>query len=163
MTMELTNRSILEQVEEFHLLFKHPVLVRPTIPVKQRVGLRVNLIQEELDEFSGASDNHDIVEVADALGDILYVVAGTILEYGLQDKMSEVFSAIHKSNMTKACSSKVEALETVEHYESKGYPCFSRYEPAIDKWVVLRTRDNKVLKSINYTPVDIKTILDGDS
>ena len=64
-------------------------------------SLRVSLINEELEELKAAMSNNDIVEVADALGDMLYILCGTIIEHGLQDKITEVFEEIQRSNMSK--------------------------------------------------------------
>ncbi|MCL9770078.1 nucleoside triphosphate pyrophosphohydrolase family protein [Flavobacterium sp. HXWNR69] len=63
--------------------------------------LRFNLMKEENEEYLEAVQNNDIVEVADALGDMLYILCGTILEHGLQHKIEEVFDEIQRSNMSK--------------------------------------------------------------
>lgn len=63
--------------------------------------LRFNLMKEENEEYLEATQNNDIVEVADALGDMLYILCGTILEHGLQHKIEEVFDEIQRSNMSK--------------------------------------------------------------
>ena len=87
-------------VRDFHQAFNIQVNNRPTLNVDQNVPiLRCNLIQEELDEFKEAMQNNDLVEIADALGDLLYVVLGAAVTYGID--MQPVFAEIHKSNMTK--------------------------------------------------------------
>jgi len=58
-------------------------------------------MKEENDEYFEAAKNGDLVEVADALGDMLYILCGTILEHGLQYKIEEVFDEIQRSNMSK--------------------------------------------------------------
>ena len=63
--------------------------------------LRYNLMKEENEEYLEAVQNNDIVEIADALGDMLYILCGTILEHGLQHKIEEVFDEIQRSNMSK--------------------------------------------------------------
>ena len=63
--------------------------------------LRFNLMKEENEEYLEAVQNNDIVEIADALGDMLYILCGTILEHGLQNKIEEVFDEIQRSNMSK--------------------------------------------------------------
>ena len=73
----------LNQVAEFHNTFKHPVEPTPTIPSKKRCDLRVVLIREELEELEAAIKDNDIVEIADALCDIQYVLSGAVLEFGL--------------------------------------------------------------------------------
>lgn len=71
----------LEQVAEFHRLFQHPILDTPQIPDKKRCELRKALIKEEAQEFFDAVDKGDIVEVADALCDLQYVLSGAVLEF----------------------------------------------------------------------------------
>ena len=108
---------------------------------------------------AAAIKDRDIVEVADALCDIQYVLSGAILEFGLGDKFKELFEEVQRSNMSKACSSEAEALQTVEHYKKKdGTECYYRHEG--DKWLVYRKSDHKTIKSIAYSPADLKTILD---
>lgn len=63
--------------------------------------LRFNLMKEENEEYLEAVQNNDIVEIADALGDMLYILCGTIIEHGLQNKIEEVFEEIQRSNMSK--------------------------------------------------------------
>lgn len=63
--------------------------------------LRFNLMKEENEEYLEAVQNNDIVEIADALGDMIYILCGTILEHGLQHKIEEVFDEIQRSNMSK--------------------------------------------------------------
>jgi len=68
---------------------------------KQKNELRFNLMKEENEEYLEAVQNNDIVEIADALGDMLYILCGTILEHGLQHKIEAVFDEIQRSNMSK--------------------------------------------------------------
>ena len=63
--------------------------------------LRYELMREENEEYLEAANNNDLVEVADALGDMLYILCGTIIEHGLQHKIEEVFNEIQRSNMSK--------------------------------------------------------------
>ena len=95
----------LNQVAEFHKTFNAPVLKKPQIPSNQRCELRVSLLQEELDELSQAIKLGDIVEIADALTDLQYVLSGAVLEFGLGDKFVELFDEVQRSNMSKACNS----------------------------------------------------------
>ena len=66
-----------------------------------KINLRFKLMAEENQEYFEAAKNNDIVEVADALGDMLYILCGTIIEHGMQDKIEEVFDEIQKSNLSK--------------------------------------------------------------
>jgi predicted HAD superfamily Cof-like phosphohydrolase len=148
----------LTSVAEFHKTFKHPILTSPTIPSEQRCKLRVSLIAEELKELEEAINNQDIVEVADALCDIQYVLSGAILEFGLADKFKELFDEVQRSNMSKACKTIEEAEATVKHYNNKGVECY--YEQEGDLYLVYRTEDRKTLKSITYSPADLKQIIE---
>jgi predicted HAD superfamily Cof-like phosphohydrolase len=151
----------LNLVGEFHKTFKHPILKEPAIPGEDRCKLRVALIAEELKELEVAILNKDIVEVADALCDIQYVLSGAILEFGLAEKFNALFSEVQRSNMSKACISEDEAKATVDHYMKKdGTECYYRQEG--NKWLVYRKSDNKTIKSINYSPADLEGILNKD-
>jgi predicted HAD superfamily Cof-like phosphohydrolase len=150
--------NALTQVADFHRTFHHPILENPQIPPKERTALRVSLIAEELKELEEAIAAKDLVEVADALCDIQYVLAGAVLEFGLGDKFVELFDEVQRSNMSKACKTEDDAKATVAHYEAKGFPCF--YEKDDDKYLVFRTADRKTLKSVSYSPADLKPILE---
>lgn len=148
----------LRQVAEFHRTFKHPILDEPTIPSADRCRLRVALIAEELKELEEAIAENDIVEVADALCDIQYVLAGAVLEFGLGDQFKTLFDEVQRSNMSKTCQTKEEAEATMKHYkETKGVDSYM--EKAGDVYLVFRESDKKTLKSVNYSPADLKGLL----
>ncbi|MFZ4863909.1 hypothetical protein ACL9RF_17180 [Sphingobacterium sp. Mn56C] len=149
----------LTSVAEFHTTFQHPILDSPQIPSETRSKLRVSLIAEELKELEEAIQAKDIVEVADALCDIQYVLAGAILEFGLQDKFSTLFEEVQRSNMSKACINEQEARATQAHYLEKGVASY--YKEVDGKFLVFREGDHKTLKSINYSPADLKSILEA--
>ena len=149
----------LNQVAEFHRTFNAPILDTPQIPSKERCELRVSLLQEELNELQQAIADNNIVEIADALCDLQYVLSGAVLEFGLGDKFVELFNEVQRSNMSKACSTQQEADETIEFYKEKGQDAYS--EVSGDKINVHRTSDNKVLKNKYYSPADLKTILEN--
>lgn len=89
-------------VHEFHSAFKLGIKNTPTADIgTDRNKLRFNLMKEENEEYLEAAENNDLVEVADALGDMLYILCGTIIEHGMQDKIEEVFNEIQRSNMSK--------------------------------------------------------------
>ena len=89
-------------VHEFHTAFKLNIQDTPTVTIPEdRKQLRFELMKEENEEYLEASKNNDLVEVADALGDMLYILCGTIIEHGMQDKIEEVFHEIQRSNMSK--------------------------------------------------------------
>ena len=148
----------LNQVARFHKTFQHPILNEPQIPSKQRCDLRLSLIGEELQELKEAIEENNIVEIADALCDIQYVLSGAILEFGLGEKFPALFDEVQRSNMSKACESKKEAQVTVAHYkEKKNTDCY--YREVSGKYLVFRRGDNKTLKSIKYSPAALSPIL----
>ena len=148
----------LKQVAEFHKTFQHPILDNPTIPDEKRCALRVSLIAEELKELEEAIKANDIVEIADALCDIQYVLSGAVLEFGLAEKFKALFDEVQRSNMSKACDSEEEAKATVEYYlKERDTECY--YKKIDGKYLVFRTSDNKTIKSINYSPADLRSIL----
>ncbi len=148
----------LNQVAEFHTTFKAPILDTPTIPSKERCELRVSLLQEELNELKQAIADNDLVEIADALCDLQYVLSGAVLEFGLGNKFVELFDEVQRSNMSKACDNEQQAQETMEFYKEKGTDSF--HEKSGEKFNVYRKEDHKVLKNKYYSPADLKTILE---
>lgn len=152
----------LNQVAEFHKTFNAPVLETPQIPSEQRCELRVSLLQEELNELSQAIKDGNIIEIADALCDLQYVLSGAVLEFGLGDKFVELFNEVQRSNMSKACKTQQEALATLSHYKQKdgteGY-----YKEVNGMYIVYRNGDDKVLKSVNYSPANLSNIINDTS
>lgn len=148
----------LNAVSEFHRTFGHPILDEPTIPSENRCKLRVSLLAEELDELKEAIEDKDIVEIADALCDLQYVLSGAILEFGLKDKFDALFAEVQRSNMSKACSTKEEAEQTVKYYAEKdGTESYIREQDGL--FLVFRKGDDKTLKSVGYSPADLRGIL----
>lgn len=120
-------------VEKFHDAFKIANNYSPTCELSEaEVELRFNLMKEENEEYLEAARRGDIVEVADALGDQLYILCGTILRHGLQHKIAEVFEEIQRSNMSKL--------------DANGQPIYRE--------------DGKVLKSELYFKPNIAAILE---
>jgi len=159
----MTNKT-LKQVEYFHDTFNVPVLEAPTIPSEERCNLRVSLIQEELNELKQAITDKNIIEIADALCDLQYVLNGTILEFGMKESFEELFDDVHDSNMSKSCETERQAKETVDLYTEKGVETYyERTNTLIDgfvKYNVYRKSDSKVLKNKDYRPANLKPILD---
>lgn len=92
----------LDAVKEFHTAFGLGVSEMPKASLGEAVNmLRFNLMKEENEEYLDAVQNNDLTEIADALGDMLYILCGTIIEHGLQYKIEEVFDEIQRSNMSK--------------------------------------------------------------
>ena len=121
-------------VKEFHKAFKLDYLDKPKADLgTNKNKLRFNLMKEENEEYFEAANNNDMVEVADALGDMLYILCGTIIEHGMQHKIDEIFSEIQNSNMSKL--------------GADGNPIYRE--------------DGKVLKGPNYFKPNIKGILES--
>jgi predicted HAD superfamily Cof-like phosphohydrolase len=140
----VTNQQ--KQVAEFHAVFQVP---EGDILCHKTRDLRVNLIREELIEFSCASTRG---EIADALGDLLYVVVGSAVTYGID--LEPVFDEIHRSNMTK--------LWTDEEIQSLPEGCtvtFSRDKShtghEYERKHVVKRGDGKVIKSPSYSPAQL--------
>ncbi|ATA67614.1 hypothetical protein CGC48_02575 [Capnocytophaga cynodegmi] len=124
----------LKSVADFHKAFRLGTKQEPTVNLKDEIiTLRFKLMAEENEEYLEAARNKDIVEVADALGDMLYILCGTIIEHGLQHKIEEVFSEIHRSNMSKL--------------DENGNPIYRE--------------DGKVMKGANYFKPNIAKILEN--
>lgn len=150
----------LSDVGEFHRTFNLPIEPRPVIPARDRYELRVNLIQEELNELKEAIAQNDLVEIADALADLQYVLSGAVLEFGMASSFKKIFDEVQRSNLSKACDSESEALATQEAYNKKD-GTESYIEKVNGKFVVYRKGDHKVLKSTRYSPADIENIIEG--
>ena len=122
----------IKSVEEFHRIYKLGNSKKPIAKLEnQKENLRFELMKEENEEYIEAAKNGDIVEVADALGDMMYILCGTIIEHGMQHIIEEVFDEIHKSNLSKL--------------DENGNPIYRE--------------DGKVIKGPNYFPPDIKKIM----
>jgi len=133
MSKEITLKQVIEHVETFHDAFGIPNNYSPVGDLgPDQVMLRYKLMREENEEYLEAAQKGDLVEIADALGDQLYILCGTILRHGLQYKIAEVFEEIQRSNMSKL--------------DKDGRPIYRE--------------DGKVLKSDLYFKPNIKGILD---
>ena len=87
-------------LREFHTKYGHYIADRPKIPAINHVILRRRLIAEEAKEFDYAASTGDLVEIADALADLLYVTVGSAIAFGIP--IEEIFTEVHRSNMTKS-------------------------------------------------------------
>ena len=150
------------EVEEFNATFGKPNNYVPTIPEEKEWKFVYNFILEELEEYRQACENGDIVEVLDALCDIAYVSIGNgTMLHGLKDKIWPAYEEVQASNLSKACSTEEEAVRTVSiRAEEQGEPC--HYEEVNGKFIVYRTRDRKVMKSVNYFRPDLSKFLSDD-
>ena len=144
------------EVETFNDTMGKPNNYTPTIPNEKEWMFVYNFILEELEEYKHACETGNIVEILDALCDITYVSLGNgAMLHGLKDKVWPAYQEVQASNMSKACSTEEEAIQTVEvRSKEQGEPC--HYEKIGDYWIVYRTRDRKVMKNINYFKPNLK-------
>ena len=144
------------EVEEFNSLMNKPNNYVPTIPAKSEWDFVYNFVLEELEEYKQACESGDIVEILDALCDIAYVSIGNgAMLHGLKDKIWPAYMEVQASNLSKACSTQEETQKTVEtRSKEQGEAC--HYEQVASKYIVYRSRDRKVMKSINYFKPDLK-------
>ena len=149
------NVTFVDEVEEFNATFGKPNNYEPTIPEEKEWKFVYDFILEELEEYRKACEEGNIVEILDALCDIAYVSIGNgTMLHGLKDKILPAYEEVQASNMSKSCSTQKEAVETVvARTEEQKEPC--HWEKVGDRFVVYRTRDRKVMKSINYFRPDL--------
>jgi predicted HAD superfamily Cof-like phosphohydrolase len=122
----------IEAVKEFHQTFRIGFNEKPVASLgDSKNRLRYNLMKEENEEYFQAVQDNDLTEIADALGDMLYILCGTIIEHGLQDKIEAIFAEIQRSNMSKL--------------DKNGQPIYRE--------------DGKVIKGSNYTKPNFDAIL----
>ena len=144
-----------DEVEKFNATFGKPNNYKPNIPSRNEWEFVYNFVLEELEEYKEACESGDIVGVLDALCDITYVSLGNgVMLHGLRRKILPAYAEVQASNMSKSCITEEEARQTVElRSKEQGEPC--HYEEKGDYYVVYRTRDRKVMKSINYFKPDL--------
>ncbi len=160
MSTVLPEPQALNDVHAFHALFDAYVGEVPAIPAQEICDLRINLLQEELNELAEAIQNKDIVEVADALADLQYVLSGAVLAFGLQDRFAALFAEVQRSNMSKACATLEEAQATAEWYSVEKNMASSIVEKD-GKYIVLREGDKKILKSLSYSPAQLAPLVEA--
>ena len=149
------NVPYVNEVEVFNETFGKPNNYTPSIPERKEWMFVYDFIQEELAEYKEAWENGDIVEILDALCDITYVSLGNgTMLHGLKGKIWEAYQEVQASNMSKACKTEEEAIETAKS-EATRIGEETHYEQVGEYWIVYRTRDRKVLKSINYFRPDL--------
>ena len=124
-------KDFIDLVAEFHYLFDQKDAKKPTTGNEKQGELRYSLLAEENAEYLEAVRDNNLVDIADALGDQLYIIYGTVLKHGLQDKIEDVFKEIHRSNLSKL--------------GANGKPIYRE--------------DGKILKGPDYFKPDISKIL----
>ena len=148
----------LKQVAEFHKTFGHPVRTELSLLDKDETKLVIALIQEELDEYKKAAKEGDIIEIADALGDIQYLLNGAFNRHGLGGIKEKILDEIHASNMSKACSSREEAEKMIDESTTKRGSKLS-YAEVNNRFVIYRDSDGKVMKGNKYRKPELKKII----
>ena len=150
------------EVETFNHTFGKPNNYKPTIPNKKEWQFVYDFILEELEEYREACENGDIVEVLDAMCDIAYVSIGNgVMLHGLKDKIWPAYLEVQASNMSKACKTEEEAIETCSR-EAKRVGEDTHYEKVVDYYIVYRSRDRKFLKSVNYFRPNLKQFFNNE-
>ncbi len=102
-----TMNPIIASLLEFNNAFDIPKLEKPDLSSKELIELRIKLLEEEVAEYAEAARGGDLVEVLDALADIAYILAGTVINHGMQHIFDDAFSEVHRSNMAKLVDGKV--------------------------------------------------------
>ena len=154
------SRSSIEMVMEFHKTFGHPIGDKPMIPTEDRVSFRIKMLEDEIQEGIDAIELNDLVELADALGDIQYFLDGFFIESGLQDKKHAIMTEIHRSNMSKLCKDEGECVATIKLRGENSSEVMS-YAQVGNFWKVYKVSDTKIVKSINFSPPELNAIIYG--
>jgi len=142
-----------DKVEKFQSIFDEI----GTEPNTKDWELRIKLLQEELNELKDAFEKGDMIEVADAYGDILFLTIGGVLKHKIPF-FEEIFNEICDSNLSKADSCLEDANKSIEQYSQKGIK--THFEQKDSKYLIKRSEDNKVLKSHKYKAVELKKYFD---
>lgn len=135
-------KNQIKQLSEFQQKFRSTYNTEPTLLPFEDYKLRFELLKEENEEYLEAAENNDLVEIADALGDQLYIVLGSIVSHGLQYVIEDVVDEIHRSNMSKL--------------GDDGEPIINGVNDHNDKKPL-----GKILKSKNYFEPNLKQFLNG--
>tara|TARA_B100000123_G_C25621828_1_gene380510 strand:+ start:335 stop:763 length:429 start_codon:yes stop_codon:yes gene_type:complete len=125
-----TMNPIIASLLEFNNAFEIPKIENPGIGSEELIELRIKLLQEEVAEYAEAAREGDLVEVLDALADIAYILAGTVINHGMQHVFDDAFAEVHRSNMAKLVDGKV-----------------------------LRREDGKVMKPENWQPPNLSQFI----
>lgn len=153
------------KILEFNKAFGVDTYDKPQYDIFDRdpklINYRLSLILEEVQELKESIEQKNLTECVDALTDIMYVTLGAFTAIGVN--ADEAFDLVHKSNMSKLCSSEDEAKRTVQWYkenEAHRYdsPNYRKSDDGIH-WVVYNESTKKILKNVNYSPVSFKSLL----
>ncbi|KAL3934229.1 MAG: hypothetical protein SGBAC_010010 [Bacillariaceae sp.] len=171
--------NVLESVAQYHHLLQLPILASPALPSRERCELQVSLLQEELQGLKTAINHKGdgLAPAANALANFQYAIGRALLEFGMGGLFMSMFDEVHRSHMSKICNSLLEAeatqrfhkgmesvIETVvpsmmndDQRQPQDVTATTTTQPS--KWIVLRSKDHKILKSVNYTPANLAILL----
>ena len=159
----LKHKTNFEKIYEFNDAFGVKTNIIPQKNLfdtdKKLIDYRLSLVNEEVEELNNAVKSKDFVETIDALSDILYVVYGFFTAIGID--ADKAFELVHKSNMSKLCTTEEEAKDTVESYKLDSRYDSPHYRLSDDNkhYVVFNKSTSKILKSIKYNPVSFDSII----
>lgn len=131
--MDKIGTIVRDSISEFNRIYKVPSNTDPSLLSKDGSKLRFDLMKEELFEYLYAVDTEDLVGIADSLCDLLYVLLGTVESHGLTPIIDQLYNEVHRSNMSKL--------------DNDGNPIYRE--------------DGKVVKGPNFTPPNLKLIIDN--
>jgi len=153
--LETAHLPFVSEVEEFNNLFNKPNNYTPNVASENDWNFVYDFIKEELEEYKEACEKKDIIGILDALCDIAYVSLGNgTMLHGLKTKIWPAYMEVQRSNLSKACKTAQEALDTVkQRTKEQEEPC--HVEQFGDMYIVYRTRDRKVMKNIYFTEPDL--------
>ena len=125
---------IVKSLLEFNEAFDIPKLESPALGPNELIELRIKLLEEEVREYAEAARSGDLVEVLDALADIGYILAGTIINHGIQHIYDDAFNEVHRSNMAKLVDGKVLRREDGKVMKPEGWqpPQLAQFLPSDD-------------------------------
>ena len=121
MASQQSMNPIVASLLEFNEAFEIPKLDAPGLGPDEMIELRIKLLKEEVEEYAEAARAGDMVEVLDALADIGYILAGTIINHGMQNIYDDAFNEVHRSNMAKLVDGKVIRREDGKVLKPKGW------------------------------------------
>ena len=157
------NVPFVNEVETFNDTMGKPNNYEPTVGSKDEWMFVYNFILEELEEYKEACEKGDIIGILDALCDITYVSLGNgTMLHGLKGQIWKAYEEVQASNMSKSCETENEAKETcIVRTSEQKEKC--HWEKVGDRYVVYRSRDRKVMKSINYFKPNLEQFFDKES
>lgn len=158
-------RKSIELVKEFHETFEHLIAPQPQIPSQDVLNFRIPFMEEELKETQKACDEQDLVQLADGLGDLQYVLDGFFLNAGLHHLKDAIMEEIHRSNMTKICPTEMSAVQNVNEINSvanSGDEVDYKISSNGLGYIIFRKRDGKIQKPLHYEKPNLSKIIYGE-